>query len=54
MRILQKQVEVLQTSMKSGQGENNVNALMTKLIILPVILDADRQKRMSLVLSHID
>lgn len=51
---LQKQVEVLQTSMKSGQGENNVNALMTKLIILPVILDADRQKRMSLVLSHID
>ena len=51
---LQKQVEVLQTSMKSGQGENNVNALMTKLIAIPVVLDADRQKRMTLVLSHID
>jgi exonuclease SbcC len=50
---LQKQVEVLQLSMKNGQSENNLLNLTSELIAIPVILDMERKQRLTVVLTHL-
>lgn len=51
---LQKQVAVLQTSMKNGQNKNQLLDLVMQLIAMPVEVDADRHHRMLAVLAFVE
>lgn len=51
---LQKQVQVLQTSMKNGNDKTQLNALFKQLLGVPVALDVSRQERWTRLVQRLD
>lgn len=51
---LQKQVQVLQASLKNGNDKSQVNALFKQLLEIPVALDQARQQRWTKLVKQLD
>lgn len=51
---LQKQVQVLQTSMRNGSDKTQLSALFKQLLSMPVALDTSRQERWTRLVQRLD
>lgn len=51
---LQKQVQVLQTSMRNGNDKTQLSALFKQLLSMPVALDTSRQERWTRLVQRLD